>query len=266
MTLPSVQFGNIISEAVRFSDNNISKTYRALVSLPNGSRSQAIIKDIASKEMANELISFVLARALSLPVPELVIARVIDPAFLRGTESPTSNGHSLFLASLDVNVPSIAFRYRNENLDVDHLLAGILAWPNLGRLFGFDTWIANVDRHPGNLLFTSGAETWLIDHGYAFTGPSWQGPDLDPTAAFRNRLTEWLTNRLTIEGRRMRTNQVINLCADLEKLDLNQLLKNSFASHFLHPTEFNAVTDFLVSRIAHITRIASHALKNPVML
>jgi hypothetical protein len=39
-------------------------------------------------------------------------------------------------------------------------------WAELPKACVFDEWIANEDRHDGNIL-TNGLEFWLIDHGLA---------------------------------------------------------------------------------------------------
>jgi hypothetical protein len=60
-------------------------------------------------------------------------------------------------------------------------------------VYGFDAWIANIDRHERNLLFSGDKEIWLIDHGHCFSGPQWNSADLEPQREYVNRLQQWLT-------------------------------------------------------------------------
>ncbi len=47
------------------------------------------------------------------------------------------------------------------------MITGFLSrWAELPKACVFDEWIANEDRHDGNIL-TNGLEFWLIDHGLA---------------------------------------------------------------------------------------------------
>lgn len=216
--------------------------------------------------MANELVSFVLARHLSLPIPDLLLAQT-NPAHLAATKGPiTRDGRRLVLASVDVSIPSVTFRYRNDILGRARLLGAITAWPPLGRLYGFDAWIANVDRHPGNLLFGSGAEAWLIDHGHAFTGPTWTGTGLDPLATYRHRLAEWLTSYLTVDGREMRARQAVALEADLKRIDVDAAIGAAHADRLLTTDDVQALRSFLMGRVEAVARLASTALGTPVLM
>lgn len=182
---------------------------------------------MGAKELANELISFVLACMLLLPVPNALLAPVSEADLLTFKGPVMRDGSRLMLASVDAKVPNIAFRYTSDVPGRARLLGAITAWAPLGRLYGFDAWIANVDRHAGNLLFSARAEAWLIDHGWAFTGPDWTPADLDPRSAYQHRLHEWLTPLLTDDGRETRGRQAGAMEADLKLIDIED---ESFAA------------------------------------
>lgn len=261
-----VEFATVLPGAVAFNEGNVSDTYRGQVLRADMSTANAILKDVPIKEMANELISFVLARQLSLPIPDLLLAQVA-PSDLPATRGAlTRDGRRLVLASVDVGVPSIIFRYTQDVPGRARLLAALTAWPPLGRLYGFDAWVANVDRHPGNLLFGSGAEAWLIDHGYAFTGPAWACSALDPSAMYRHRLAEWLTSSLTIDGREMRARQAGALEADLRMIDVEAAIRAAHADRLLAPVDVRALSGFLSTRVNEVARLASSALGTPVLI
>jgi hypothetical protein len=110
------------------------------------------------KALAAELIGGELARALGLPIPEIVLVE-LDPAL--GRAEPDPEIQELIASSGGVNVGldflpgALPF-----DGDVDPELAAAVVW--------FDALVTNVDRTPRNpnLLGWHG-RLWLIDHGAA---------------------------------------------------------------------------------------------------
>ena len=266
MAFRDVEFATVLPGVVPFKENNVSDTYRGQILQNDGVTSTAVIKDVPAKELANELIAFVLARELDLPIPTAFVAQV-RPEDLQLSKAPlTKDGRRLVFASTDVRSPSIAFRFKTDVVGQARLLGAITAWAPLGRLYGFDAWIANVDRHAGNLLFSAGAEAWLIDHGWAFTGPNWSPSSLIPSAEYRHRLGEWLTPHLTDAGKDSRAKQAGILESDLAAFDIDAAISASRAASFLTSTEMQSVRGFLEARVSEVTRLASKALGVPVIV
>ncbi|CDH43792.1 hypothetical protein [Candidatus Contendibacter odensensis] len=111
----------------------------------------AIVKELPLYELITEILCALLGRELNLPIPEPLL--VIDPA-----------QQLLVAGSVDVGYPSLHQPVLAAHLP---LIAALLqGWPALVRSACFDEWIANPDRHGGNLLF-DGQGFWLIDHGLA---------------------------------------------------------------------------------------------------
>jgi hypothetical protein len=119
------------------------------------------------KALAAEVVAGELARALGLPVPELVLVE-LDPAL--GAAEPDPEIQDLIAASAGINLgvdflPG-ALPYAPSSPPPPELAAAVV-W--------LDALVTNVDRTPRNpnLLTWHGA-LWLIDHGaalYAFHGP-----------------------------------------------------------------------------------------------
>jgi hypothetical protein len=267
LTIHAVELATVLPGAVAFKENNnVTDTYRGQILRSGQAVSAAVIKDLPAKELANELISFILARELDLPIPTayLTLVRQQD---LQLSQAPTlPRGDRLVFASVDVQTPNLAFRYRSDLPGQARLLGAVTAWPPLGRLYGFDAWVANVDRHAGNLLFGSGAEAWLIDHGWAFSGPTWTTSDLVASSEYRHRLGEWLTPHLTDDGKTSRARQAGILESDLSTFDVDGAIAASHASAFLSKDELESVRGFLRARIVEVTRLASKALGMPVII
>lgn len=113
------------------------------------------------KALIAELVAGEIGRALSLPVPEIVLVEM-DPAM--GRTEPDQEIQDLIRASAGLNLAldylpgSISF---DPVIDkVDSKLAGEIVW--------FDAYATNVDRtaRNTNMLMWHG-RLWLIDHGAA---------------------------------------------------------------------------------------------------
>jgi len=131
------------------------------------------------KALVAEWIAGGLARALGLPVPEIVLVE-LDPELARTEPDPeiqdlirASAGTNL---ALDYLPGAINFDPVAERPDAD--LAARIVW--------FDAYASNVDRSARNPnLMVWHDQLYLIDHGAAlYFHHGWNGSDADPAAPF----------------------------------------------------------------------------------
>jgi hypothetical protein len=125
------------------------------------------------RALVAELVAGELARAIGLPVPELVLVE-LDPRI--ATAEPDQEIQDLLKASEGLNVgldflPGALPYNPRERIDAD--LAAEIVW--------FDALVLNVDRTPRNPnLLRWHDRLWLIDHGAAFyrhheaDDPAWE--------------------------------------------------------------------------------------------
>jgi len=122
------------------------------------------------KALIAELVAGELARALGLPVPEIVFAE-LDAEIARTEPDPeiqqlirASDGLNL---ALDYLPGSVTFDPVVERPDAE--LASAIVW--------FDAFVSNVDRTPRNTnLLVWHRKLWLIDHGAAlYFHHDWDG-------------------------------------------------------------------------------------------
>lgn len=132
-----------------------------------------------ARALVAELVAGELARALGLPVPEIVFAEL--DADLARTE-PDPEIQELIQSSAGLNLAldylpgSVTFDPVADAIDAD--LASAIVW--------FDAFVSNVDRTPrnANLLVWHG-RPWLIDHGAAlYFHHGWDGSVEHATAPF----------------------------------------------------------------------------------
>lgn len=100
-------------------------------------------------------------------------------------------GHTLAFGSSEMRIPSFSQWLKSSTLYSDKvLLDKIKNWPYLHNAAAFDEWVANGDRHFGNILFAGQDDFYLIDHGHCFTGPGWSRKKLDPEVKISNKLLD----------------------------------------------------------------------------
>jgi hypothetical protein len=128
-----------------------------------------------------ELVSGEIARALGLPVPELVFAE-LDPELARTEPDPEI--HALILDSAGLNLGldylpgSVTYDPLVQKPDAD--LASRIVW--------FDAYVTNVDRTARNTnMLMWHRRLWLIDHGatlYFHHAPGWEADATRPKDPF----------------------------------------------------------------------------------
>ncbi|MCW5626469.1 MAG: aminotransferase class I and II [Burkholderiales bacterium] len=133
-----------------------------------------------------ELIAGEIARAVALPVPEIVLV-ALDPDLARTEPDPEIQ--DLIRASAGLNLGldylpgAVAFDPLADAPEAD--LASAIVW--------FDALVTNVDRTPRNTnLLMWNHRLWLIDHGAALyfhhAGPDFQDRSRDPFPLIRDHV------------------------------------------------------------------------------
>lgn len=265
--MPTVELATVLLGATGFNENNVNDTFRGQVLTSENEARQAIIKDLNLVQLCNELVAHSLAREVGLPIPDCYLGLARSDVLAVSKAPATKDGSRLVFVSVDVKVPNVTYRWTgSDTAGREALLDQITRWGDLGHLYAFDAWIANVDRHRGNLLFGGENEFWLIDHGHCFTGPNWRVDKLDPDVEYRNRLSEWLTMYLSHDQKKRRSFEVRKFGADIEGFDATETSKNSRIIDLLPLENVNALKDFLEKRTANVSVHASKALGVPTLV
>lgn len=139
-----------------------------------------------------ELIAGEIGRALGLPVPEIVLAR-LDVELARTEPDPEI--HALIHDSAGLNL-ALDYLPGSVNFDpVVHTVASDLA----SRIVWFDAFVSNVDRTPRNTnMLMWHRAPWLIDHGstlYFHHSPDWERDPARAKAPFPAIKTHVLLSR-----------------------------------------------------------------------
>ena len=261
----AIQLARVLPWAKQFRVGNVNDVWRGMVLTSDLSQRPAIIKDLDQRELVNELLASVLAAQLGLPVPEAYIGIVLNTD-LNVTKAPTMvGGERMVFVSTDVMSPNLTQQIQNvgSGLGTDLLFDNVIKWSELGKLYAFDTWIANIDRHAGNLLIGGKSKYWLIDHGRSFTGPNWSGPSLDAGGIYVNRMFEWLTGRLSFGQKQARAIEAALFANLISLIDVPDAAKLSLIELLIPADQVSAVNNFLTNRMQHVTSHTKLALGIP---
>ena len=218
-------------------------------------------------QLCNELAVHCLARDSNLPIPDCYLG-LVRPGILALQKAPkTSDGSRLVFISVDVKVPNVTYKWTGaDEVGKGCLIAEIAKWNDLGRLYAFDSWVANVDRNTGNLLFGGDNEYWIIDHGHCFTGPEWQPNKLDPSVEYLNKLGLWVTRYLSTDQKKACARAARSFGAEILGYDATNVAQNSRVSNLLPLQYVDALKLFLETRPAKVPIHASKALGVPQLV
>ena len=215
------------------------------------------------KALIAELLGGEIARAIGLPVPELVFTH-LDEAFGR-TEADEEiqdllqNSQGL---NLGLHFLSGALNFDPNTQEVDVKLASQVVW--------LDAYITNVDRtfRNTNLLLWH-KELWLIDHGAAFyfhhSWDNWQQHAISPFALIKNHVL--LPQASLLEEV---NTEFQNILTDKKLHEIVELIPDNWLEwegNTQTPTEIRAIYyQFLVLRKSHANTFVNQAQNARVAL
>ena len=256
-----VQLATVLQGAIPLAEKGINDSFRGQLVLRDETIRPAIIKDLNPKELANELMVAALANAIGLPVPKAHLA-IAPSGTISAKKGPAmANGAKLVFGSADAQTPPVAQLYHGQApAAIARIRQRLANWKTIGRLYGFDSWVANTDRHERNLLFSGDKEVWLIDHGHCFTGPDWSPAELDPEGDFANKLKSWLTPVMSDDRRTVVAAEAADVSTSAMQLDLKKIGELNYLLRVLKGGDFNALVSFLTQRCAHVPRLSAAAL------
>lgn len=206
------------------ADSGINQTWRVIARTVEGDL-DAYAKAVDDEEIMVETACAMAGIEMGLPIPR--------PMLLRW------DGQGYLFGSVAIPHPTLQTRL-SQNADI----AGTLAdWRQLPASATFDEWIANPDRHAGNLLTDGAGSFWLIDHGLSMRA--------DPSQGTNNRL---LAVAMAAASDELRQRKLLNAIRSAETeangIDIDRI---AACANWIK----RDVLDFLQARIPHINRILS---------
>lgn len=246
-----IQLGHFLPGASPLTtEKGSNETYRGIVEVGTA-RLAAYVKLLPDRQLVNELLASVLGQLVGLPLPRgfLVSARLEDyPSSIVLQESGQPEMPAFA-------VETIAHQSLNRRLDLVSKPARELlfrTWPHWYRAACFDDWIANADRHTGNLLVGGRGEIWLIDHSLAFTGPKWVGASLDPDLLTENQLCQAMSVCLTPSEKALVMQECHAAVQQFASINAVQAAHLAELVNLLEPSDLNSLTTFVSTRVGSV--------------
>lgn len=232
---------NILGNA----DNGIFEAKHVKLALPDKKYEiSAYAKKLSETDFMVELLTALIGREINLPIPEPVIA-------LTATDE-------IWFASVDAKHPDLSRRLTATGNTIPptpnnlKILSKLADWQLISEAIGFDEWIANGDRHPGNILYDGNGIYYLIDHNQAMRLP------FAPDAPITNQLLNIKLYFTQDEVGKQRLKNKINLLANeipaqLPRAAADRILETA---NNLDQTLLNRMVEFLEHRLTFLTTIA----------
>ena len=228
-------------------DKGVNETYRGLIEV-GSARLSAYIKFLPSRQLVNELLASVLGRIAGLPIPRGFLVEVHRADY---PNSPLMAAHGLTVMPAFA-VEAIACQSALRRLDLQSPTAReqlLRAWPHWYSAAAFDDWIANADRHPGNLLVGAPGEAWLIDHSHAFTGDKWQAVNLRPDVVTQNQLGKAMEIWLKPPEKMLAMQTCHTVVQRFSTVDTVRATRLAHVVTQLSNLDLDALTNFVIERV-----------------
>lgn len=254
----AIRLGRALAGLKPLPVRTANQVYRGEVLFEDGEIHRGFLKDLDPRQFANELLVATLGRQLGVQVAEAAIVFVASTISGDFRKIPHSGGHGhVVLFSKDVGPQTVA---QMITTGVGEAMQSLKKPPNLGYMYGLDTWVANVDRHANNIVLSGAGETCLIDHGHCFTGPQWDRADLNSADAYKNRLTSWLTPRLEDSDKDRALADIQRLIRGMMTADIEELVRAAAVRELYGEEDSDALVGFLEGRVANVEALAASAL------
>jgi hypothetical protein len=250
----------ILMPGAHLVNSGVSQTWKAPIKTENGNNIIAFVKILPINQIISEIVGALLGKALGLKMPAPYLVKV-NKNYLPDTSKWPSNDNELIaFGSADINFPSFS-RFTKHDPIIRDLL---YKWGYLKRTIIFDIWIANIDRHDGNLLF-DGVDFWLIDHGYALTGPNWKPVDLKPSVSVENKLLSPMIPAMTTTDKHSLKLLAETEAHRYEKINIGDLKSLGKIENIGTAEQASAVLNFLHKRIDEVVTILCNKIGIPTL-
>lgn len=238
-------------------EGGINSTLRGDIHLLDGTSQLAYVKLLSPKRLVNELVAAELARLLGFNVPESYIV-LVPKADYPLLAKHAQGQHLVCFGSQAIAADHLGREVNLCDSRMAHwFFTTLKEWQ---RIVVFDAWVANIDRHRANILFSSTFQFWLIDHDLAFLGDV-PFATLNAAARTSNRFVELHEAAIALRLR----HELVDIAAPqlMEQaaiVDIVGALSDCSAANFVTVSEHDALALYLSDRIAHLQQLAAGAV------
>ncbi|MDN7126464.1 hypothetical protein J6J08_03615 [Pseudidiomarina sp. 1APR75-33.1] len=163
------------------TSGQMATTHSCSIQWNDGSKTKAFIKRFSKdKELAlvNEVTGYIIAKNCDLPVPEYAGLIKTNPEHF-GENDNTFGDWSFVVSELRGSAPGSFFALKDIKR-CKALMDLVAGWGKVSDAIAFDDWVANEDRHLGNLLVAGKNRIYLFDHSNLPITLNWRADQLNP--------------------------------------------------------------------------------------
>lgn len=186
--LPSSHYIGYLGRA---NDGVSGATHMATIKWEDGVERDTWVKIYTGdkpRSLINEMIGYLLGKALNLPMPPKAGFLLVENKFLAPSlvsqlsEVDRYRGFTFAWVTEDVKGQNLRIEIENNpaimNVMLDYFSSCMKDWDLLSKLVAFDDWILNTDRNMGNSIHLPDKTFSLIDHGECMHGGNWKEAQL----------------------------------------------------------------------------------------
>ncbi len=265
MPTPQLGVGHFLPGGVLLPTGvrGVSETYRGLIEVGED-RIGAYVKLLHPWELFNEALGSVLCQLVGLPTPRSYLVLVEREDYPQSRVLIESNApHTLAFASQAMPMQTLG---RHVGLKTPDALRELVShWREWPDVLVFDQWIANPDRHSGNLLVGGPGEIFLIDHGLSFYRRNWSPAQIEAAVSLvTTRLwTEILQGVVTLPERIAATGRTQSAAVRYSKVDSEAAMVSTKVCRFLTPEQTRALAGVLQVRCAAAAGVICNVMGIP---
>lgn len=251
----NIVLGTLLPGAELLEGNSKNPVWKAPVKTTDLKTEFVYLKLLDSRRLFAEAICAIIGRQVGLPIPEPILVKIPKHLMIELTGEEDKDD-CIGFGSKDADYPSLN---RVLNVEDNELIWGKLrAHTKSLEAAIFDEWIANSDRHWGNLLYDGGDEFIFIDHDLALS----ESVKIDQ-AITQNLLFDFISEG-TDEVSKARIVRKVRdeMCDNYSKVDIQKCVEICYGSTLFKKEVIDAIVLFLTERIRHLTLIIKNKL-NP---
>jgi hypothetical protein len=262
-----IEFGHFLpgGQLLPAGIKGINETYRGWIEV-DGARLQAYVKFLRPWEIFNESLGSVLCQLVGLSTPRSFLVVVDRDDYPSPGLFPDPQIRQA-LAFASQAMPGEALSRRMSLTALPALRALVDEWKEWPDVLVFDQWIANPDRHTGNVLMGAPGEFYLIDHGLCFYRQNWSPEEiLASVSIVTTRLwTDFLQNTVAMQNRLDATRRILAAAAIQTTVNLSAAMSFTKTQQFIPAINLAALVQFLELRRTSAPHIVSSAIGMPTL-
>lgn len=239
--MEEIKVARLLDGFSKFDDENVNPVYKGYIQTEFSDEPlSCFFKIVSPRELLVESICSLMARDLNLPTPEpyLVVMRE-NVCPIEGNPNIPAFG------TVDAKSPSFRQYINTSRLKDSEIIERLIEWRDFASTAAFDEFIANGDRHIGNILY-DGKKFSFIDHGNAMR--EYQRPDI---RLITNQLFNIVVNKDEVTRARYKK-KALTATSSYGKIPFNLLSAKTLATTYTDDKSIDEVVSFLLRRIDYV--------------